>query len=234
MRELIVEYKTAKLKFDTANFKTQKDVEKKGSAEDDDEVVQANEDLQALKDSYVASKERVTEQRDVLLSHLESKLGATVEELKGASDTEQHQLYCRYIKEKISKTAKMCIEGSANPFKPIRSKSLTMRQSPLIDHRIAEKRNRSCSEDILKDDEKGAFAERTSPLTVEAMDEDDDFRNRPTGTNMDQAAAPVTGKEEEKDNGGTSPELLASKPVQVYESQKLERQRSGSPRETSL
>merc|ERR1711920_708878 len=58
MRELIVEYKTAKLKFDTANFKTQKDVEKKGSVENDDEVIQVNEDLQALKDSYVTSKER--------------------------------------------------------------------------------------------------------------------------------------------------------------------------------
>jgi len=239
MRELIVEYKTAKLKLDRANFKTQKEVEKMGdSTENDDEMKQVNEDLQALKDSYIASKVRVTEQRDALLSHLDTKLGATVEELKEASDTEQHQLYCQYIKEKISKTAKMCIEGSTNPFKPIRSKSMIMSQSPLIEHRNAELRDRSFSENIPKDDDKkGTFPERTSPLIVEEMDEDDDFKTGPTSTNM--SAAVVRGSQIEEDDGSTSPEMIASKPVQMYgeQSQKsgrLQKEKSGSPREESL
>jgi len=239
MRELIVEYKTAKLKFDTAYFKNQKDIEKKKglSEENDEEVVQVNEDLQALRDLYVTSKESVTEQRDVLLSNLDTKLGATVEELSEASDTQQHQLYCQYIKEKISKIAKICIEGSsANPFKGrSKSKSMITVQSPLMEQGAGEKRHRSFSEDIRRvDDEKKSSVERTSPILVVKSDEDEIFR------------VPVdAGKEEEKDDGNTSHKPIASNSLDkegeilgnATMTQKVEshrKQMSASPREESL
>jgi len=247
MRELIVEYKTAKLKFDTAYFKTQKDIEKKKgvSAEDNDEVMQLNEDLQALKDSYGTSKESVTKQRDVILSNLNTKLGTTVEELSEASDTPQHQLYCQYIKEKISKTAKICIEGcSANPFKG-RSKSKSMiAVSPLIEQSVGGKRHRSFSEDIRRvDDEKKSSVE-TPVLAVES-DEDEIFTYPQTGTNIGQRLADDAGKEEEKDEGNTSPNPISSKSPEMageisgnaIKTQKVESPRyemSASPREESL
>jgi len=215
--ELIVEYKSAKLKFDTAYFKTQKDIEKKTGvpAENDDEVMQANENLQALKDTYVTSKVRVTEQRDVLLSNLDTKLGTTVEELSEASDTQQHQLYCQYIKGKISKTAKMCVKGSStNPFKA-RSKSM-IAQSPLITQKDGENRHRSFSANILRfEDEKKSSVERTSPMFVDEFDSEEVIKILPTGTNTEQSLA------------------FAPKPrTQKVDSPKNEM--SASPREESL
>jgi len=252
MSELIVEYKTAKLKFDTAHFKTIKDIEKKGmSAENDDEIMQ-NGDLQALKDSYDASKLKVIEQRDVLLSHLDTKVGKTLEELREASDTQQHQLYCQFIKEKISNTAKMCVaEGtSTNSFKP-RSKSMIMSQSPLTEKTNIERRNRSFSDNILRqdDEKKMSLVEESSPLKIETMDEAE-YKVSPIGTYMEQSedggsSALVAGQEEEKDDGGTPPEPLVSKPTQVDEQhsdnaktmQKVDspgNEMPGSPREESL
>jgi len=239
MRGLIVEYKTAKLKFDTAYFKTQKDIEKKKSVSDenDDEVMQPNEDLQALKDSYVTSKESVTKHRDDLLSNLETKLGATVEELSEASDTQQHQLYCQYIKEKISKIAKICIEGSSTiPFMGrSKSKSMIAVQSSLLEQGAGEKRHRSYSEDIRRvDDEKKSLVEGTSPILVVKSDEDEIFK------------VPVdAGKEEEKDDGNSSHKPIASNSPDMEgeilgnatRTQKVEshrKQMSASPREESL
>jgi len=222
MTALIVEYKSAKLKFDTTYFKTQKDFEKKTGepAENDDEVMQANENLQALKDTYVTSKVRVTEQRDVILSNLDTKLGTTLRELSEASDTQQHQLYCQYIKGKISKTAKLCIErSSTNPFKA-RSKSKSMiAQSPLIKQSGGENRHRSFSEDILRfEDEKMSAVERTSPVLVEKFDSEEVIKIHTTGTKTEQFFAFDTGKEEEKDNENKSPKA----------------EMSASPREKSL
>jgi len=249
MRELIVEYKTTKLKFDTAYFKNQKDIEKKKGvpAEDNDEVKQLNEDLQALKDSYVTSKESVTKQRDAILSNLDTKLGATVEELSEASDTPQHQLYCQYIKEKISKTAKICIEGSsANQFTG-RSKSKSMiAVSPLIEQNVGGKRHRSFSEDIRRvDDEKKSSVERTSPVLVVESDEDEIITYSQTGANIGQSLADDAGKEEEKDDGNTSTNPILSKSLEEEGEisgdaalpQKVESPRhemSASPREESL
>jgi len=252
MGELVVEYKSAKLKFDTANFKSQKDIEKKGMSENDDEVNQINADLAALNDSYIASKLKVIEQRDVLLSHLDTKVGKTLEELREATDIQQHQLYCQYIKDKISNTAKMCVaEGtSTNPFKP-RSKSLVMSQSPLTEPTNIGKRNRSFSEEILRhDDEKISLVERSSPLKIETLDEAEVYKVSPVETYMEQSedggpSALVAGQEEEKDNEGTSPGPIASEPPRLegehsdnakmtrkFESPRKEM--SGSPREESL
>jgi len=240
MSELIVEYKSAKLKFDTAYFKTQKDIEKKTGvpAENDDEVMQVNENLQALKDSYVMSKERVTEQRDVLLSNLDTKLGTTVDELSEASDTQQHQLYCQYIKGKISKTAKMCIEGSStNPFKGRRSKSM-IAQSPLIKQRDGENRHRSNSEDILRfEDEKKSPVERTSPVLVEEIDENEVIKMPPTGTNTEQCIAFDRDNEEEKDDGNKSAQMGGERLGNATMNQKVDspkNEMSASPRVKSL
>jgi len=215
--ELIVEYKSAKLKFDTAYFKTQKDIEKNTGvpAENDDDVMQANENLQALKDTYVTSKVRVTEQRDLLVSNLDTKLGTTLEELSEASDTKQHQLYCQYIKGKISKTAKMCVEGgSTNPFKT-RSRSM-IAQSPLLKQKDGENRDRSFSEDILRfEDEKKSSVERTSPVLVDELDSEEVIKILPTGTNPEQSLA------------------FAPKP-RTQKVDSPENEMSASPRENSL
>lgn len=104
--EVIVQYKTAKLNFDALHFKTVKQMRKKGqnvTVEQADEVMLANVDLPALNEAYIAAKENVRSQREVLLTHLKTKIESRLDELREVSNAQHHQLYCRYFKERLAK-----------------------------------------------------------------------------------------------------------------------------------
>jgi len=107
MDEMIVRYKTAKLNFDALHFKTVKQMRKKGknvTVEQADEVMLANVDLPALNEAYIAAKENVQSQREVLLTHLKTKIESRLDELREVSNAQHHQLYCRYFKGRLAKT----------------------------------------------------------------------------------------------------------------------------------
>jgi len=107
MDEVVVQYKTAKLNFDALHFKTVKQMRKKGqnvTVEQADEVMLANVDLPALNEAYIAAKENVLLQREVLLTHLRTKIESRLDELREVSNAQHHQLYCRYFKERLAKT----------------------------------------------------------------------------------------------------------------------------------
>jgi len=111
--EVTVRYKTAKLKFDALHFRTVKQLRKQnqtGTIDHDDEVMQANDDLPALKEAYLDAKAQVRLQSDTILTHLKTKVEERLEELQAASDAQHHQLYCRYIKERLSKIVQICSE----------------------------------------------------------------------------------------------------------------------------
>jgi len=105
--EVIVLYKMAKLNFDALHFKTVKQMRKKGqnvTVEQADEVMLANVDLPALNEAYIAAKENVLLQREVLLTHLRTKIESRLDELREVSNAQHHQLYCRYFQERLAKT----------------------------------------------------------------------------------------------------------------------------------
>jgi len=107
MDEVVVQYKTAKLNFDALHFKTVKQMRKKGknvTVEQADEVMLANVDLPALNEAYIAAKENIRSQREVLLTHLKTKIESRLDELREISKAQHHQLYCRYFKERVVKT----------------------------------------------------------------------------------------------------------------------------------
>jgi len=113
MDEVIVQYKTAKLNFDALHFKTVKQMRKKGiivKVEQADEVMLANVDLPALNEAYLAAKENVRSQREVLLTHLKTKIESRLDELREVSKAQHHQLYCQYFKERLAKTIETCSE----------------------------------------------------------------------------------------------------------------------------
>jgi len=113
MDEVIVQYKTAKLNFDALHFKTVKKMRKNGinvTVEQADEVMLANVDLPAFNEAYLAAKENVRLQRELLLTHLTTKIETRLEELREVSNTEHHQLYCRYFKERLAMTIETCSE----------------------------------------------------------------------------------------------------------------------------
>jgi len=115
--EVIVQYKTAKLKFDALHFKTVKQMRKKGIAvtvEQADDVMLANANLPARLEAYLAAKLNVRMQRDVILTHLKTKVENRLEELRLVSDAQHHQLYCRYLKERLTKTVEICSQELSN------------------------------------------------------------------------------------------------------------------------
>jgi len=110
--ESIVEYKTAKLKFDSTHFKTLKDIKSKGATtENPDEVMQANADLPVLDEAYFASKQNVLKQRDIFQFNLNAKINKRLDMLREASDSEHHQLYCKHFKARLVRISKICDDG---------------------------------------------------------------------------------------------------------------------------
>jgi len=106
MDKVLVLYKTAKLKFDALHFKTVKRMRRKRknvTFELADEVMLANVALPTLNDAYIAAKENVQLQREVLLTHLKTKIKRRLDELREVSNAQHHQLYCRYFKERLAK-----------------------------------------------------------------------------------------------------------------------------------
>jgi len=115
LNALIVEYKSAKLKFDTTIFNTVKSIKKQEMAvavENEDEIMNANENLPPLRQAWIVSKRRVIWQRDVVLKNLSIKVGKKLDELTKASDTQHHQLYCQYLKKRLDDTYKICANGN--------------------------------------------------------------------------------------------------------------------------
>jgi len=113
LNEAIVQYKTAKLKFDAIHFKTVKAMRKGGKAvtvEQAHEVMEANADLPALNEAYMDAKARVRAQRDLIISHLQTKVASRLDELCEISTAEHHQLYCKYFQERLQKTVDVCSE----------------------------------------------------------------------------------------------------------------------------
>jgi len=173
LNALIVEYKSAKLKFDTSVFKTMKSIRKQGMAvaeENDDEVMEANENLPPLKQALVVSKRKVIWQRDVVLKNLSTKVGKKLDELKEVSDTQHHQLYCQYLKNRLDEAYQSCANGNAiktlmrsqtftQPSKRSetvtsrglfpRAKTVAYSEHKTSERLVAEKRGRSSSPDVL-------------------------------------------------------------------------------------
>jgi len=111
--EAIVQYKSAKLKFDSLHYKTVKQMKKKGitvTVEKADDIMQAHADLPARFETYCSAKLNVRAQRDVILTRLKTKVGDRLEELRLVSDAQHHQLYCRYLKERLTKIVVICTQ----------------------------------------------------------------------------------------------------------------------------
>jgi len=116
LNEAIVKYKTAKLRFDAIHFKTVKAMRKQGKhvmVEDANEVMEANPDLPALNEAYLDAKVKVRAQRDLIVSHLKTKVANRLDELCEISNAEHHQLYCKYFQERLQKTIEICSEEPA-------------------------------------------------------------------------------------------------------------------------
>jgi len=114
MEELVVAYKTAKLKFDSTYFQTVKDMKKKEIAGFDkhEEVLKTDPNLPALQQSYFDSKKEIINQQDVLKGRLENEVNNALLAVQEASNAEHHQLYVEYMKKRIVRTAAIC-EGTA-------------------------------------------------------------------------------------------------------------------------
>jgi len=113
LNEAIVQYKTAKLRFDALHFKTVKAMRKQGKhvmVEHANEVMEANPDLPALNEAYLDAKAKVRAQRDLIVSHLKTKVASRLDELCEISNAEHHQLYCKYFQERLQKTVEICNE----------------------------------------------------------------------------------------------------------------------------
>jgi len=116
LSDLIVEYKMAKLNFDAAHFKAVKDIKKKGvdvSAENAVEV-KVDTNLPELKDLYIASKDNLICERDAFLNRLNTNMSKSLKELREASDSKHHQLYCQYFKDKLVKVSMICADGNTD------------------------------------------------------------------------------------------------------------------------
>jgi len=114
LNEAIVHYKKAKLKFDALHFKTVKKLRKEENKtityEDADEVMEANVDLPDLHEEYVRAKDDVRSLRDVIVTHLKTKVVSRLEELRAVSNTTHHQLYCKFFEDRLKKTVEICSE----------------------------------------------------------------------------------------------------------------------------
>jgi len=116
LNEAIVQYKTAKLKFDAIHFKTVKAMRKEGKpvmVEHANEVMMSNTELPGLNEAYLDAKAKVRAQRDLIVSHLQTKVASRLDELCEVSSAEHHQLYCKYFRERLQKTVNVCSEEPA-------------------------------------------------------------------------------------------------------------------------
>jgi len=131
--EAIVRYKKAKLKFDALHFKTVKKIRKEEKKnvtfEDADEIMQANGDLPELHEEYIRAKEDVRSLRDVIVTHLKTKVVSRLEELREVSNTKHHQLYCKFFEERLKKTVNICKE------EPNEEISMLVRSNTFSHHR---------------------------------------------------------------------------------------------------
>jgi len=115
--EMIVQYKTAKLNFDSLHFKTVQEMRKRGitvTVEKADDVMQFNPDLPSLNAAYLMAKQNVRSQCDIILAHIQTKVYGRLEELREVSNAQHHQVYCRYFKERLAKTVELCNEEITN------------------------------------------------------------------------------------------------------------------------
>jgi len=150
--EAIVQYKTAKLRFDALHFKTVKKMRKEGktvTVENADDVMKANLELPALHKLYLMKKLEVRRLRDIIISHLETKVGSRMQELRAVSNAKHHQLYCKYFDEMLKKVAgvcgkepseEVCVLRRSNTFSQHRSKpsfSCTLAETTRCDMNIA-------------------------------------------------------------------------------------------------
>jgi len=215
--ESIVEYKTAKLKFDTAYFKAQKNMKKTDSefVENFDEIMQSNTELLPLKENYDASKDKVISQRDVLLSHLNKRVTKSLEELSEASDMQHHQMYSQYIREKLMTISKICTEGRKG-----RSQSMIVSKRPTTETR----KDRARSNDLfMVEDEKMMIDTRLL----------EEVENKEMETEQSEGvknSVPIEVQAEQKD------EIPATKTPKIGDV-KVDRmlgEMSASPREESL
>lgn len=113
LNEAIVQYKAAKLRFDALHYKTVKKMRKEGktvTVENADDVMKANMELPALHKIYLVKKLEIQRLRDVIVSHLRTKVASRMEELRAVSNAKHHQLYCKYFEERLKKTAEICSE----------------------------------------------------------------------------------------------------------------------------
>jgi len=110
MEELVVAYKTAKLKFDSTYFQTTKDMRKKEIEGSDvfEEVMKNNANLTSYQQSYFDSKREITNQQNVLKGRLENEVSNALSEVQRASNAEHHQLYIDFMTKRVSKTASIC------------------------------------------------------------------------------------------------------------------------------
>jgi len=116
LNEAVVQYKSAKLRFDAIHFKTVKAMRKEGKAvmvEHANEVMASNTELPALNEAYLDAKSKVRAQRDLIVSHLQTKVASRIDELCEISNAEHHQLYCKYFQERLQKTIDVCSEEPA-------------------------------------------------------------------------------------------------------------------------
>jgi len=110
MEELVVAYKTAKLKFDSSYFQTVKDMRKKeiGGSDVFEEVMKNNANLTSYQQSYFDSKREIINQQNVLKGRLENEVSNALSEVQRASNAEHHQLYIDFMMKRVSKTASIC------------------------------------------------------------------------------------------------------------------------------
>jgi len=143
LNEAIVHYKKAKLKFDALHFKTVKKIRKEEKKnvtfEDADEIMQANGDLPELHEEYLRAKQDVRSLRDVIVTHLKTKVVSRLEELREVSNTKHHQLYCKFFEERLKKTVSICNE------KPNEEISTLVRSNTFSHHRSSPSINKQRS-----------------------------------------------------------------------------------------
>jgi len=155
LNEAVVQYKSAKLRFDAIHFKTVKAMRKEGKSvtvEHANEVMASNKELPALNEAYLDAKSKVRAQRDLIVNHLQSKVGSRLDELGEVSKAEHHQLYCKYFQERLLKTIDVCNEKPAaeevaklarsNTFSFYRNKpNTTLKRSHTVDDPQSEDKN---------------------------------------------------------------------------------------------
>lgn len=115
LNDAIVNYKKAKLKFDALHHKTVKKMRKSGltvKVENADDVMNADPILFDLNEKYLESKVQVRALRDVIIAHLNTDVKGRLEELRGVSEAEHHQLYCQKFDERLRKTIEIVSEES--------------------------------------------------------------------------------------------------------------------------